>query len=65
MDSLKEEIALNAADYAVEKWGQQLSEHKQARLRGRYYDVVIASLHSFESVANARAIRARAIAGNN
>ncbi len=65
MESLQREIALNAAEYAVERWGEMLPERKKARLRCRYYDVVLAALRSFEAVANAKAIRARTLASEN
>ncbi len=62
---LMRQIATNAADYAVGKYGQHLSKGKQLALWQRHYDSVIASLMTFDDLQRARRIRAQAIASEN
>ena len=65
MDELKQQIATNAAEFGVERYGRKLSSRRQARLYDICYDLVIGSLLSFEEVSNARAIRTRTLVSEN
>lgn len=65
MDKLMKQIATNAADYAVGRYGQHLPKGKQIRLWKRFYDSALASLMTFEEVDGARKVRARAVISEN
>ncbi len=65
MNTLMDQIATNAADYAIAKFGLHLPGSKQQRLWKRYYDSALAALMTFEELNAARAIRARAIISQN
>ena len=64
MDDIIRDIAANAADYAVGKFGQHLPKGKQLALWQRYYDTAIASIYAYEEIRRARSIRARAFSEN-
>jgi hypothetical protein len=59
-ESLMEQIACNAAHFAVDNWGKHLSKGRQVTLWKRHYDSVLAALMTFEEINNARVVRARA-----
>ena len=65
MDPLMEQIATNAADYAVGKYGLHMSKGRQIRLWKRYYDSAMAALMTFEEVDGARKTRARSLISEN
>jgi hypothetical protein len=65
MNALMDQIATNAADYAVSKYGLHLPGSKQQRLWKRHYESAMAALLTFEELKQARAIRARAVISQN
>jgi hypothetical protein len=65
MDELMRQIATNAADYAVGKFGQRLPKGRQIRLWKRHYDNVYASLITFDDLQRARRVRAMAVISEN
>lgn len=65
MNTLMDQIATNAADYALGQYGPHLPGSKQQRLWKRYYDSALAALMTFEELNTARAIRARDLISQN
>jgi hypothetical protein len=65
MNTLMDQIATNAADYAVGKYGLRLPGSQQQRLWKRYYDSALAALMTYEELGTARAIRARDLISQN
>ena len=65
MNPLMDQIATNAADYAVGQYGLHLPGSKQQRLWKRYYESALAALMTFEELNVACGIRARAIISQN
>jgi hypothetical protein len=65
MNTLMDQIATNAADYAVAKYGLHLTAFQQQRLWKRYYDSALAALMTFEELNTPRAIRARDLISQN
>jgi hypothetical protein len=65
MDELMRQVATNAAEYAVGKYGQNLPKAKQIALWKRYYDNSLSSLITFHELQHARRIRAQALISEN
>jgi hypothetical protein len=65
MKSLINEIAQNAADYAVAHYGLHLPKARQLKLWKRYYDSVLSALITYEEVDTARKVRARSVISEN
>ena len=60
MNPLMEELACNAAHFAVDNWGQYLGKGEQLGMWKRYYDSVLAALMTYEETRAAVATRASA-----
>jgi hypothetical protein len=54
MNPLMEEIACNAAHFAVDNWGKSLSKGQQVTMWRRYYDSVLAALMTYEETKSSR-----------
>ena len=65
MNNLMDQIATNAADYAVGQYGRHLPGSQQQRLWKRYYDSALAALMTFEELNAARSIRTRDLISQN
>lgn len=61
MDELMTQIASNAGDYAVDRYGFHLAKPHQIKLWHRYYDSVLAALMTYEEFERARRVRAHSI----
>ena len=65
MDELMGQIARNAAHYAVDNWGNDLTDGERAIMWQRYFDSVLAALATFDEIDGARKVRARALVSEN
>jgi hypothetical protein len=65
MNQVHIDIATNAADYAVGKYGQHLSKGKQMALWQRHYDCALGAMLALEDAIQARKVRARAFISLN
>ena len=63
--SLMEQIAVNAAHYAVDNWGKHLSGPEKAEMWQRYYDSAYAALMTFDEAASASRFRAASLVMEN
>jgi hypothetical protein len=48
MNPLMEELACNAAHFAVDNWGQHLGKGEQLTMWRRHYESVLAALMTYE-----------------
>jgi hypothetical protein len=65
MSTLMDQIATNAADYAVAQYGLHLPAFQQRRLWKRFYESALAALMTFEELGTSRAIQARDLISQN
>ena len=65
MNPLMQQLATNAGDYAVGKYGMHLPKGRQLALWKRYYDSTLAALMAYEDITRARSIRARSFISEN
>jgi hypothetical protein len=65
MDPLMSQVAIQAADDAIGRFGLHLPHRKQRRLWKRYYDSTLAALMTFEEINGARKVRARSFTSHN
>jgi hypothetical protein len=65
MDKLMIQIATNAAEYAVGRWGQNLPRAKQLALWKRFHDSSYVSFIAYHNLSQARRVRARAMVSEN
>jgi hypothetical protein len=65
MNPLMEELACNAAHFAVDNWGCRLGNGERLMMWKRYYDSVLDALMTYEETRAAVAVRTRALISEN